>query len=138
MRFLPFPNAARVGRISEVIFIAGLLQPGLLTGSFPDFLTLGFQTEALAAPVPVIRKKNYIAVQAIAVVLLRLHQFPNPTNQNGKNRRRRPRKSKRRRRVRTAKKEEKLSANPAKKNQPKKIHVALAGFAILPSCLWHR
>lgn len=85
MVLLPLPNPFGIFRISEIIFVAGFLQPGLLAGSFADLLTLGFGAEALPSPVPVIRKKKFVAVQAITAARLRLHWFQNPRNQSGKN-----------------------------------------------------
>ena len=85
MGLLPLPNPFGIFRISEIIFVAGFLQPSLLAGSFAGLLTLGFGAEALPPPVPVVRKKKFFAVQAITAARLRLHWFQNRRNQSGKN-----------------------------------------------------
>ncbi len=90
---MPRPNALGVLGISEIALVLGLLEPGLLADSLACLLTLGLGTEALPPPVPGIRQKKFLAVEAIAVAFLRFHRFPHRGNQGGKNRRCRPRKS---------------------------------------------
>lgn len=77
MVYLPLPDAPGILVISEILIVAGLFQPSLLAGSFPGLLTIGLETKALTLPLPVIRKKRFLAVEAFASVLLSLHRFPN-------------------------------------------------------------
>jgi len=77
MALLPLPNPLGVFLVPKVFFVCGLFQPSLLDGSFPGFPTIGVETETLTFPVPVIRKKMFLAVEALALAFLSLHRFPN-------------------------------------------------------------
>jgi hypothetical protein len=82
MALLPLPNPLGVFLVPEIFFVSGLFQPSLLDGSFPGLSTLGLETETLTLPVPVIRKKMFLAVEAFALSLLSLHRFPNQRNRS--------------------------------------------------------
>jgi hypothetical protein len=75
MRFLPLADPLGVLGIPEIIFVAWLLQPGLLTGSFARPLAFGFGTETLPLTASIIWKKMFLAVQAVAASLPSLHPF---------------------------------------------------------------
>jgi hypothetical protein len=77
MTLLPLPNPLGVFLVPKVFFVCGLFQPSLLDGSFPGLSTIGLETETLTLPVPIIRKKMFLAVEAFALALLSLHRFPN-------------------------------------------------------------
>jgi hypothetical protein len=132
MRLLPGSDTRRIFSIPEVIFIARLLQPRPLTGALAGLLTLRLRTKALASAAPVVGKKKFLAVQAITAALFRLHSVPNKGNHH------RTKSPPSRKKIQTEeksakKKEEKISANPSKKNHPKKIHFLTAAFGPLPS-----
>jgi len=82
MAFLPLPNPPGVLLVPKILFVSGLFQPGLLAGSFPGLLTSGLETETLTLPMPVIRKKMFLAVEALAAAILSLHWFLNQRNQS--------------------------------------------------------
>ena len=95
MVFLPLPDALSVLLIAEIFLVAGLFQPSLLAGSFAGLLAVGLPTETLTFPMPVIRKKMFLAVEAFASVLLSLHRFPNRKNQGEEKSGKRPKKIRR-------------------------------------------
>jgi hypothetical protein len=80
MALLPLPNPLGVFLVPKIFFVSGLFQPSLLAGSFPGLSTIGLETETLTLPMPVIRKKMFLAVEAFALALLSLHRFPNQRN----------------------------------------------------------
>src|SRR5438034_1948241 len=82
MALLPLPNPLGVFLVPKIFFVSGLFQPSLLAGSFPGLSTIGLKTETLTLPVPVIRKKMFLAVEAFALALLSLHRFPNQRNRS--------------------------------------------------------
>jgi hypothetical protein len=94
MALLPLPNPFGVFLVPKVFFVPGLFQPSLLDGSFPDLSTIGLETETLTLPVPVIRKKMFLAVEAFALALLSLHRFPNQRNRSEEKSEQRRRKKK--------------------------------------------
>jgi hypothetical protein len=81
MRFLPLAHSLGVLGVPKIIFVAWLLQPGLLTRSFARPLTIRFGTETLPLTTSIIGKKMFLAVQAVAS----LHRSPNPANQDHEN-----------------------------------------------------
>jgi hypothetical protein len=132
MRLLPGSDTRRIFSIPEVIFIARLLQPCPLAGPLAGLLTLRLRTKALASTAPVIGQKKFLAVQTITAALLRLHRFQQTEPPSNKITAARGRKSNSKK-TRKEKKEEKFSANPSKKNHPKKIHFLTAAFVPLLS-----
>src|SRR5512139_3877739 len=78
MLLLPLANSGGVVRVSEIVLVPRLIQPGLLALSPAGLATLGLGTEALARAIPVIRKKMFHAVEAFAAALRSLHGFPKP------------------------------------------------------------
>ena len=82
MTLLPLPNPFGVFLVPEIFFVPGRFQPSLLDGSFPCLSTIGLETETLTLPVPVIRKKMFLAMEAFALALLSLHRFPNQRNRS--------------------------------------------------------
>ena|SRR5216683_243581 len=93
MALLPLPNPLGVFLVPKIFFVSGLFQPSLLAGSFPGLSTIGLETETLTLPLPVIRKKMFLAVEAFALALLSLHRFPSKGPDLKKNQRRKGRKS---------------------------------------------
>jgi hypothetical protein len=82
MGILPLPNPFGVFLVPKIFSVSRLFHPSLLAGPFPGLLTVGLETEPLTLPVPVIRKKMFLAVEAFALALLSLHRFPNRRNQS--------------------------------------------------------
>jgi hypothetical protein len=136
MRLLPGSDTRRIFSIPEVIFIPRLLQPPPLTGVLAGLLTFRLRTKALTPAAPVVGKKKFLAVQAITAALLRLHPFQNKAATIEQDHRRRER-IQPEEKPGEEKKEEKISANPSKKNHPKKIHFLTAAFGPLPSPVTH-
>ena len=85
MLFLPLPDSLGVLLVAEIFFVARLGQPGGLVSPLPGLLTLNLGTKALSLPMPVIRKKKFLAVRAFTAALLSLHRFENQTNQTEEN-----------------------------------------------------
>jgi len=52
-------------------------QPGHLIGAFSGLPAVDFGTEALTCATPVIRKKKFVAIQALALLMGSLHRFQN-------------------------------------------------------------
>src|SRR5437899_6864057 len=74
---LPEADASGIFGISEIILVLRLGQPGLLAGSFASLLAIAFCTEALPRSAAIIRKKQFVAAQALARVFGDLHRFQN-------------------------------------------------------------
>jgi hypothetical protein len=74
MGFLPFPDPPGIFMTPEIIFVLRFSQPGFLAGLFPGLLTSGLGTKMLPGPMPVIRKKKFLAVKAFTAPLLSLHR----------------------------------------------------------------
>jgi len=119
--FLPFPDPLGIFFVTEIFFVSQFCQPNDLAISPSSLLAPRLGAESLAVPVAVIRKKIFLAVQAVAAALLSVHWLNNQTNHSRKNQSKEGRKS-RRRKIKTAKKEENFSVNCSKKTQAKKIH----------------
>ena len=111
MGFLPVTNSLSVLLVPEIGSILGFPQPSLLTAAFARLLAIGFGAEMLALAIPIVRKKNLFAVQALTLVIGCFHRLQNASNRPFSNHAARPRKKKQGRRSRPAKKEEELSAN---------------------------
>jgi hypothetical protein len=73
---LPLPDPRRVFDISEIVLVLRLGQPGLLAGLFAGFLAVGFGTEALTLFASVVGNKQFVAVEALALMAGILHRFP--------------------------------------------------------------
>ncbi|MGD0905869.1 MAG: hypothetical protein ABR924_23505, partial [Terracidiphilus sp.] len=104
MLLLPVAGSLGVDLIPEIILVLGLGQPSPHKLAFPGLAALGFEAITLALSTPVIGKKKFLAVQALASGLRRLHRFQNqkePVLENGANQRKKiqpQEKSERRRR----------------------------------------
>jgi len=85
MLFLPLPDQLGVFLVAEIFFVSRFGQPGGLVSPLPGLLTLDLGTKALSLPMPVIRKKKFLAVRAFTAALLGLHWFENQTNQTEEN-----------------------------------------------------
>ena len=89
MLLLPVAGALGVLVVPEIILVLRLGQPSPHELTFPGLAAVGFEAIALALSTPVIGKKKFLAVQALAVGLRRLHRFQNekePVWENGANR----------------------------------------------------
>lgn len=74
MGFLPLPDPHGIFSAPEIIFVPGFGQPGFLAGLFPGLLAGGLGTKTLPGPMPVIRKKKFVAVKAFTAPILSLHR----------------------------------------------------------------
>jgi hypothetical protein len=86
MLLLPVAGSLGVLVIPEIILVLGLGQPSPHELAFPGLAAVGFETIALALSTPEIGKKKFLAVQALASGLRRLHRFQNkkePVSENG-------------------------------------------------------
>ncbi len=77
MLLLPVAGSLGVLLIPEIILVLRFGQPGPHELAFPGLATVGFEAITLALSTPVIGKKKFIAVQALASGLRRLHRFQN-------------------------------------------------------------
>ena len=89
---LPVANSLGVRGIAEIIWVVGLGQPSLLALAFSGLAAVGLKTKALTRATPVIWKKKFLAVQALAAASLRLHRFQKQRNQDPTTERKRPKK----------------------------------------------
>ena len=121
MLLLPVAGALGVLVVPEIILVLRLGQPSPHELALPGLAAVGFQAIALALPAPVIGKKKFLAVQALAVGLRRLHRFQNKKGTSIGNWSRRTEENPAARKVRAEKKEEEFSANRSKKIHWKKI-----------------
>jgi len=90
MLLLPVAGSLGVDLIPEIILVLGLGQPSPHKLAFPGLAALGFEAITLALSTPVIGKKKFLAVQALASGLRRLHRFQNqkePVSETGANQR---------------------------------------------------
>jgi hypothetical protein len=81
MGLLPLPDPPGVFVIPEIFVVSRFAQPSALAGSLAGLLTVGPGTKALPLPMPVIRKKKFLAVRAFTAARLNLHRFENQTDQ---------------------------------------------------------
>ena len=72
------PAPAGYSRAAEVIVVARLAQPLLLTGLFAGRLALRGGTIHLASLIPVIGNKYLLTLQTLAANGVRLHRVENP------------------------------------------------------------
>jgi hypothetical protein len=75
MLLLPVANPLGVLGIPEIVLVRGLGQPGPLRLALAGLAAVGFMAVTLAWPTPIIRKKKFLAVQALASATRRLHRF---------------------------------------------------------------
>src|SRR5713226_1683593 len=85
MLFLPLADSRGMVGIPEIVLVLRLGQPSLLAGSFAGLLAVGFGTEALPFPAAIVRNKQVVAVQTLALVFGSLHRFQIQRNQVSKN-----------------------------------------------------
>jgi hypothetical protein len=95
MGFLPFPDPPGISIALEIVFVPGFDQPSFLAGLFPGLLARGLGTKTLPCPMPVIRKKKFVAVQAFTAAFLSLHRVQKSNAGRWENQIRKGRKSKR-------------------------------------------
>src|SRR5271167_4452691 len=77
MLLLPVAGSLGVPVIPEIILVLRLGQPSPHELALPGLAAVGFEAIALALSTPVIGKKKFLAVQAFAAGLRRLHRFQN-------------------------------------------------------------
>ena len=61
--------------LAEIILVLRLGQPGLLAGAFASLLAVVLRTEALPLSASIVRTKQLVAVQTLALVFGDLHRF---------------------------------------------------------------
>jgi len=86
MLLLPVAGTLGVLGVPEIILVLRLGQPCPHELALPGLAAVGFEAIALALSTPVIGKKNFLAVQALAAGLRRLHRFQNkkePVSETG-------------------------------------------------------
>jgi hypothetical protein len=81
MLLLPVAGSLGVLVIPEIILVLRLGQPSSHEFAFPAYAAVGFEAIALALSTSVIGKKKFLAVQALAAGLRRLHRFQNEKEQ---------------------------------------------------------
>src|SRR5271165_2828927 len=77
MLLLPVAGSLGVLVIPEIILVLRLGQPSPHELAFPGLAAVGLEAIALALSTPAIGKKKFLAVQALASGLRRLHWFQN-------------------------------------------------------------
>src|SRR5271154_6928130 len=77
MILLPVAGSLGVHVIPKIILVLRLGQPSPHELAFPGLAAVGLEAIALALSTPVIGKKKFLAVQALASGLGRLHWFQN-------------------------------------------------------------
>jgi|SRR5580658_3979643 len=77
MLLLPVAGSLGVLVVPEIILVLRLGQPCPHELALPGLAAVGFEAIALALSTPVIGKKKFVAVQALASGLRRLHRFQN-------------------------------------------------------------
>src|SRR5437879_4815211 len=75
MLLLPLADSCGVIGLAEIILVLRLGQPGLLAGAFASLLAVVLRTEALPLSASIVRKKQLVAVQTLALVFGDLHRF---------------------------------------------------------------
>ncbi len=86
MLLLPVAGSLGVLVVSEIILVLQLGQPSPHELAFPGLAAVGLEAITLALSTPVIGKKKFLAVQALASGLGRLHRFLNerePVSETG-------------------------------------------------------
>ena len=81
MLLLPVAGALGVLVVPKIILVLRLGQPSPHELAFPGLAAVGLEAIALALSTPVIGKKKFLAVQALASGLGRLHRFQIKRNQ---------------------------------------------------------
>jgi hypothetical protein len=90
MLLLPVADPLGVPGVAEVISVLRPGQPGLQELPLSGLAARRFEAVALALSTPVIGKKKFLAVQALASASRQLHRFQTqkePVSENAKNRR---------------------------------------------------
>jgi len=77
MSLLPRTNPLGILGVAEIIPVLRLGQPGPLKLTLSGLAALRFEAKALPLSATAIGKKKFIAVQALASVIGRLHRFQN-------------------------------------------------------------
>ena len=75
MRLLPLANPLGVLGVPEITLVVRLGQPGPLRLAFAGLAAVRFMAVTLALATPIIGKKKFLAVQALASAARRLHRF---------------------------------------------------------------
>jgi len=86
MLLLPVAGSLGVLGVPEIILVLRLGQPTTHELAFPGLAAVVLEAIALALSTPIIGKKKFIAVQAFASGLRRLHRFQNkkePVSETG-------------------------------------------------------
>ena len=86
MLLLPVAGSLGVVVIPEIILVLRPGQPCPHELALPSLAAVGFEAVALALSTPVVGKKKFLAVQALASGLRRLHRFQNkkePVSETG-------------------------------------------------------
>ena len=86
MLLLPVTGSLGVLVVPEIILVLRLGQPRPHELALTGLAALGFEAIALALSTPVIGKKKFLAVQALAAGLRRLHWYQNkkePVSETG-------------------------------------------------------
>jgi hypothetical protein len=73
--FLPLADPRRIFGIAEITLVLGLGQPSLLAGTFAGLLAARFGAKALTPFASIVGKKQFVAAQALALILKALHRF---------------------------------------------------------------
>ena len=85
MLLLPLADSRGMVGLSEIILVLGLGQPGFLAGSFAGLLAVGFGTEPLPFSASIVRNRQFVAVQTLALVFGALHRFQIQRNRVSEN-----------------------------------------------------
>ena len=86
MLLLPVAGALGVLIVPEIILVLRLGQPSPHELAFPGLAAVVFEAITLALSTPIVGKKKFLAVQALASGLRRLHWFQNkkePVSETG-------------------------------------------------------
>jgi hypothetical protein len=86
MLLLPVAGSLGVPVIPEIVLVLRLGQPSPHELALPGLAAVGFEAIGLALSTPVIGKEKFLAVQALASGLRRLHRFQNekePVSETG-------------------------------------------------------
>ena len=137
MLLLPVANPLGVLVIPEVVLVLRFGQPGSLRLALASLAAINLLAITLAFSVSIIGKKKFLAVEAFASGLRRLHRFQNQQEPSIGNRKNQTEENPPGRKLKPAKKEEDFSANTSKKMPVKKIQFQAVDFDPLPFHRWH-
>jgi hypothetical protein len=136
MLLLPVANPLGVLVIPEVILVLRFGQPSSLRLALAGFTAVSLLAIALALSVPIIGKKKFLAVEAVASGRRRLHRVPKSAGTSIGNRKNQAEQNPPGRRLKPAKKEEDPSGKLAKKIPANKIQSQTGDFDPLPFHRW--